>query len=107
MYGTAYRGIYDQSLVLTEDFKQMLDKTSQNTVMPPQQAVLNKDNIILYERAILDAYKISPESKYKLLKNALFWGIMHGGIQKFCVEYNGIMLQTINPLSFELELLPF
>ena len=55
MYDTAYRGIYDQSLVLTEDFKQMLDKTSRNTVMPLQQAVLNKDNIILYERAILDA----------------------------------------------------
>ena len=44
MYGTAYRGIYDQSLVLTEDFKQMLDKTSQNTVMPPQQAVLNQNH---------------------------------------------------------------
>ena len=32
---------------------------------------------------------------------------MHDGIQKFSIEYNGMLLQTINPETYDLVLVPF
>ena len=32
---------------------------------------------------------------------------MHNGIQKFAIEYNGILLQTIHPDTYDLMLVPF
>ena len=32
---------------------------------------------------------------------------MHDGIQKFSIEYNGMLLQTINPGTYNLVLVPF
>ena len=32
---------------------------------------------------------------------------MHDGIQKFSIEYNSMLLQTINPETYDLVLLPF
>ena len=75
--------------------------------MVPQQCCLDKNNIIKYEKAILKAYKKNPDSKYSIIKKAPYWGIMHDGFQKFSIEYNGMLLQTINPEKYDLVLVPF
>ena len=40
------------------------------------------------------------------IKISKFWGLMHGGISKFCTEYNGILLQSYDDETFQ-PLLPF
>ena len=74
--------------------------------MAPQQCCLDKNNI-KYEKAILKTYKKNPDSKYSIIKKAPYWGIMHDGIQKFSIEYNFMLLQTINPEIYDLMLVPF
>ena len=74
--------------------------------MAPQQCCLDKNNI-KYEKAILKAYKKNPDSKYSIIKKAPYWDIMHDGIQKFSIEYNGKFLQTINPETCDFVLVPF
>ena len=57
---------------------------------------------------ILKAYQKNPDSKYSIIKNAPYWGIMHGSIQNFSIEYTvSILLQTINPETHNLVLVPF
>ena len=36
-----------------------------------------------------------------------YWDIMHDGIQKILIEYNGMILQTINPETYGLVLVAF
>ena len=105
MYNTAYRGIYDHHLVQEESYEELYGLPKEKTIMAPQQC-LDKNNIIKYE-AILKAYKKNPDSKYSIIKKAPYWGIMHDGIQKFSIEYNGMLLQTINPETYDLVLVPF
>ena len=107
MYNTAYRGIYDHHLVQEESYKELYGLTKEKTIMAPQQCCLDKNNIIKYEKASLKAYKKNPDSKYFIIKKASYWGIMHDGIQKFSIEYNGMLLQTINPETYDLVLVPF
>ena len=55
---------------------------------------LNNHNIHNAERAILDAYRFDEEnSVYKQLEQAPYYSIMHDGISKFGVEYNGVYLR--------------
>ena len=106
MYNTAYRGIYDHHLV-QESYKELYGLPKEKTIMAPQQCCLDKNIIIKYEKAILKAYKKNPDSKYSIIKKALYWGIMCDGIQKFSIDYSGMLLQTINPETYHLVLLPF
>ena len=106
MYNTAYRGIYDHHLVQEESYKELYGLLKEKTIMAPQQCCLDKNNIIKYEKAILKAYKKNPDSKYSIIKKAPYWGIMHDSIQKLSIEYNGMLLQTINPETYDLVLLP-
>ena len=96
MYNTTYRGIYDHHLVQKESYKDLYGLPKEKIIMAPQQCCLDKNNIIKYEKAILKAYKKNPDSNYSIIKKAPYWGIMHDGIQKFSIEYNGMLLQTIN-----------
>ena len=75
--------------------------------MAPQQCCLDKNNISKYEKAILKVYKKNPDSKYSIIKKAPYWGITHDNIQKFSIEYNSILLQTINPETYDLVLVLF
>ena len=108
-YETSFRGIYDHCVVQADSFKEMYGEqvSSKITVAEPQAVSLNKDNIQKFEAVILKAYQRSDESKYSKIKQSKFWGIMHDGIQKFCVEYNGMMIQSYDPDTFDLLLLPF
>ena len=107
MYNTAFRGIYDHHLVQEESYKELYGLPKEKTIMAPQQCCLDKNNIIKYEKAILKAYKKNPDSKYSIIKKAPYWCIMHDRIQKFSVEYNGMLLQTINSETYDLVLVPF
>ena len=107
MYNTAYGGICDHHLVQEESYKELYGLPKEKTIMAPQQRCLDKNSIIKYEKAILKAYKKNPDSKYSVIKKAPYWGIMHGGIQKVSIEYNGMLLQTINPERYDLVLVPF
>ena len=107
MYNTAYRGICNHHLVQEESYKELFGLPKEKTIMAPQQSCLDKNNIIKYEKAILKAYKKNPDSKYSIIKKAPYWSIMHDGIQKFSIEYKGMLLQTINPEIYNLVLVPF
>ena len=107
MYNTAYRGIYDHHLVQEESYKEFYSLPKEKTIMATQQCFLDKNNIIKYEKVILKAYKKNPDSKYSIIKKAPYWGIMHDSIQKFLIVYNGMLLQTINPETYDLVLVPF
>ena len=107
MYNTAYRGIYNHHLVQEESYKELYGLPKEKTTMAPQQCCLDKNNIIKYEKAILKAYKKNPDSKHSIIKKALYWGIMHESIQKFSIEYNGMLLQTSNPDTYNLVLVSF
>ena len=107
LYETAYRGIYDHYIVQAEAFEQMRGGTSATTLATPQKCSLNKNNIEVWERNILEAYEASTDSKYSIIKKSTFWGIMHDGIQKFVVEYNGMYIQAVHPDTFKLLLVPF
>ena len=106
MYNTAYRGIYNHHLVQEESYKELYGLPKEKTIMTPQQCCLDKSNI-KYEKAILKAYKKNPDSKYSIIKKPPYWGIMYDSIQKFSIEYNGVLLQAINPETYDLVLVPF
>ena len=53
---------------------------------PPVEVTLNKDNIDLAEKAILNAYRQEPGNKHDKVVNACYWGLMHDGIIKFGME---------------------
>ena len=55
----------------------------------------------------MKVYERNYESKYAKIKRSRFWGIMHDGIQKFCTEYNGMMIQSYDPDNFKPLLVPF
>ena len=107
-YQTSFRGIFDHCAVQTDSFKEMYGETSnKTTVAGTQEVSLNKDNIHKFEAAILKAYQRNEESKYAKIKRSRFRGIMHDGIQKFCTEYNGMMIQSYDPDTFKPVLVPF
>ena len=56
MYETAYRGILDHHSVMKVCMKEFSGKT----LAPLPQCALNKSNIHLYEKAIVEAYKVHP-----------------------------------------------
>ena len=62
LYETAYRGIYDHYIVQAEAFEQMRGGTSATTLATPQKCSLNKNNIEVRERSILEAYEASTDS---------------------------------------------
>ena len=49
---------------------------------PPVEISVNKNNISVMEKAILDVYVQKEDSPYNILKKSPFWGIMHDGIVK-------------------------
>ena len=106
IYNTAYKGIYNHHLVQEKSYKELYGLPKEKTIMTPQKCCLDKNNI-KYEKAILKAYKKNPDSKYSTIKKAPYWGIMHDGIQNFSSEYNSMLLQTINPETYDLVLVPF
>ena len=54
MYETAYHGILDHHSVMKASMKEFSDKT----LGPSPQCILNKSNVHLYEKAIVEAYKV-------------------------------------------------
>ena len=97
MYITAYRGIYDHHLVQEESYKELYGLPKEKTIMAPQQCCFDKNNI----------KKKNPDSKYSIIKKDPYWGIMCDSIQKFSIEYNSMLLQTIYPETYDLVLVPF
>ena len=99
MYETAYRGILDHHSVM----KACMKESSGKTLVPPPQCAFNKSNIHLYEKAIVEANKVHPNSLYSKLRSSTYWGLMYDGITKFGMEFNGIFLFGVDKDTF----LPF
>ena len=59
MYETDY-GILDHHSVM----KVCMKEFSGRTLAPPPQCALNKSDIHLYEKVIVEAYKVHPNSLY-------------------------------------------
>ena len=58
---------------------------------------LNSHNINDAEKEILDAYRYHEEdSLYRKINKSPYFSIMHDGISKYSVEYNGVYLRGLN-----------
>ena len=57
----------------------------------------------MYEKAIVEAYKVHPNSLYSKLRSSTYWDLMHDGITKFGLEFNGTFLSGVDKQTF----LPF
>ena len=107
-YDISFRGVLDHYQIQQNDISDRYREEDSNIkILKPQQRCLDKNNIVKYEKSILKAYTDDPESLYSTVRKAKYWSIMHDGIQKFSVEYNGIFITTIDPDTFKLLLLPF
>lgn len=108
-YTIGYQGIYDHYMVQEQQYKSLND-VGDDTVCAevPQECCLDKNNILKYEKCILKAYQEDPNGLFKkVTKDCQYWGIMHDGIQKFSIEYNGMFISAVDPDTFKLMLLPF
>lgn len=103
MYQSGYEG---QLLFRGEVENEMLSKypAAVKSIPPVVKVQLNSHNIESAENAILAAYKHDDEgSLYRKLEKSPFFSLMHDGISKFSVEYNGVYLRGLdeshNPIN--------
>ena len=69
----------------------------QVAIPPPIKVTLNAHNIIKSQKVILDSYRYDePMSVFKTFEQTPFYSLMHDGISKFGVDYNGDYLRGIN-----------
>ena len=66
------------------------------SIPPPVKVQFNEHNIIDVERAILNAYRNDANNVHTKLKRSPVWSLMHNGISKFAIEYNGVYLKGID-----------
>ena len=66
------------------------------TLQPPVEIAVNKKNIHLTEKTILDAYIAKEYCLYNNMRKSEFWGIMHDGIAKFSNEFSGYTFRGVN-----------
>ena len=99
--------IYQQSLKSNRNYfkKKLSDiEIEGKKFMPPVRIQINDKNISRVQKGIVTAYMElkSPtalnQAPYVALDDPFgkFYSIMNDGIQKFCVEYNGVFIRTVN-----------
>ena len=60
---------------------------------PPVEVAVNRNNISVMEKAILEVHKMEPNSVYGRIHKSPYRGIMHDGITKYSTELNGVYLR--------------
>ena len=103
MYETAYEHLTN----ICHAWKKGLKDLGGKELAPPSQFALTKNNIGLWEQAILEAHKKQPGFLYSLINKLSFWGFMHDGISKFGKEFNGYYLRRIHPDKFTPFVVPY
>ena len=63
---------------------------------PPVEVAVNRNNISVMEKAILEVHKMEPNSVYGRIHKSPYRGIMHDGITKYSTELNGVYLRGID-----------
>ena len=66
------------------------------TLQPPVEIAVNRKNIHLMEKTILDAYIAKEGSLYNDMRKSEFGGIVHDGIATFSNEFNGVYIRGVN-----------
>ena len=99
-YDTVIDGVREYHTTVLKDTE--IDKRK---IAPPPKVRLNKDNIRIPQNALLITFRKDTQNKgnpYNILHNqhcGKLYSIMHGEIQKFGKELNGVFIRTLSETS--------
>ena len=61
----------------------------------PVEVAMNKNDISILEKSILEGYELEEDSFYQKINSSL-WSFMHSGVSKFSTNFSGVFLRGIN-----------